>query len=250
MVIVAITNVPLLDFCGGIFLGSLKPYLLDSYLGYFGKSLVDGSASQSGWEDALLLAALGASVIIGVFASQLAGETWDSVLEEVEAEKANAKEEEEKEPEGKRQFLGFDLPDWVVSFQDNMDKADNRVNTMVLDEYNAKLWNATGIVTEPNPSFYPDSPEVVGRNKGIDIGSDICDGLMLSPVLFSAFIKYGDPLYEEKDDLALQERALEREIQTSPELQERESLRQSLLVQADKLRVRTEERIAEIERRM
>ncbi|ACI65870.1 predicted protein, partial [Phaeodactylum tricornutum CCAP 1055/1] len=80
--IYSITNVPLLDFCGGIFIGSLKPYLLDSYLGYFGKSLVDGTADQNGWQDTLLLAALGFSVLIGVFASQLASETWDSVLEE------------------------------------------------------------------------------------------------------------------------------------------------------------------------
>lgn len=67
-----VTNVPYLEFAGGIFLGSLKPYLLDSYLGYFGKTIVDGTvADASGTQDVILLVALGVSVLIGVFASQV-----------------------------------------------------------------------------------------------------------------------------------------------------------------------------------
>lgn len=68
-----VTNVPYFDFAGGIFLGSIKPYLLDSYLGYFGKTVIDGSAAAdpSGMQDILLLVALGVSVLIGVFASQV-----------------------------------------------------------------------------------------------------------------------------------------------------------------------------------
>ena len=37
-----VTNVPVAQFAAGIFLGSLKPYLLDSYLGYFGKEVIQG----------------------------------------------------------------------------------------------------------------------------------------------------------------------------------------------------------------
>jgi hypothetical protein len=37
-----VTNLPFFDFAGGIFLGSLKPYCC--YIGYFGRSLVDGTA--------------------------------------------------------------------------------------------------------------------------------------------------------------------------------------------------------------
>eukprot|EP00957_Ditylum_brightwellii_P176945 13478277-Ditylum_brightwellii.AAC.1 len=54
-----VTNVPYLNFAGGIFLVSLKPYLLDSYLGYFGKTVVDDTAA-SATEDVVLLVALGA----------------------------------------------------------------------------------------------------------------------------------------------------------------------------------------------
>ena len=247
----SITNVPLFDFCGGIFLGSLKPYLLDSYLGYFGKSIVDGTAEQSGWQDTLLLAALGASVLIGVFASQLASETWDAVIQEVETEK-DKKKEETVEPEGPPKFLGFELPMWVITFQKNLEKADLRVQTMVLDEYSAKLWNRTkdeGFAEEPNPAFYQSSPEILGRNKGVDLNNSVFDGLVLSPILFSMFGKYSDPLYREEEDTELQERALQREIEASPELQDRENLRMELLTKAKSLRVRVENRIQAINER-
>ena len=92
--IYGVTNVPYLDFAGGIFIGSLKPYLLDSYLGYFGKELIDGSSTDTGgMQDTILLVVLGVSVLIGVFASQLAGETWESVTAEIEAEEKRKKEE-------------------------------------------------------------------------------------------------------------------------------------------------------------
>ena len=66
--------------------------MLDSYLGVFGKQLVDGTAGESSMQDFLLLVALGVSVLIGVFASQLANETWDSINEEIEAEKKALRE--------------------------------------------------------------------------------------------------------------------------------------------------------------
>ena len=83
-----VTNVPFIDFVVGIFVGSLKPYLLDSYLGYFGKSVVDGSIATDTSNDAILLGALGVAVLIGTFASQLASKTFESITAEVEAEKA------------------------------------------------------------------------------------------------------------------------------------------------------------------
>eukprot|EP00956_Cyclotella_meneghiniana_P014369 scaffold21494_cov72-Cyclotella_meneghiniana.AAC.5 len=138
-----VTNVPYFDFAGGIFLGSLKPYLLDSYLGVFGKQLVEGSAeAQSGSiQDILLLVALGVSVLIGAFASQLANETWESINEEVEREKAEKGEEEDDKV--MREFLGMELPQFVVGFQLSMKAADKRVNAMIEEEYHAKYWNYT-----------------------------------------------------------------------------------------------------------
>ena len=140
----------------------------------------------------------------------------------------------------------------MITFQKNLEKADLRVQTMVLDEYSAKLWNRTkdeGFAEEPNPAFYQSSPEILGRNKGVDLNNSVFDGLVLSPILFSMFGKYSDPLYREEEDTELQERALQREIEASPELQDRENLRMELLTKAKSLRVRVENRIQAINER-
>eukprot|EP00804_Cyclotella_cryptica_P009082 CCRYP_003168-RB/>CCRYP_003168-RB protein AED:0.15 eAED:0.15 QI:21/0.71/0.37/1/0.85/0.75/8/0/938 len=39
--------------------------------------------------------------------------------------------------------------------------------------------------------------EVSGRGKGFDFASSICDGLVLSPALLGAYLKYADPLFDE-----------------------------------------------------
>lgn len=200
--IYGVTNVPILDFCGGIFLGSLKPYLLDSYLGYFGKSLIDGTAGDgTGIQDVLLLVALGVSVLIGVFASQLATETWDSVLEEVESEESDGKEDDDGIT---REVFGFQLPDWMVGFQFSYKEAEERVRDVIVMERQAKVWNYTkeegGPPPAEDPARLPSSPEIVGRNQGIDFSASLCDGLALSPLLFENFLKYADPLYNEEDD--------------------------------------------------
>ena len=198
-----VTNVPYWQFAGGIFLGSLKPYLLDSYLGVFGKQIVDGTSSDSGMQDALLLIALGVSVLIGVFASQLANETWESINEEVEIEKAE-KAASGEEDDVAREVMGMQLPQWVVGFQLSLQAADKRVNEMIEEEYLANVWNYTkGELEASNdiidPATQPGSPEVVGANKGFDFGASLCDGLVLSPALFSAYLKYADPLYSEDE---------------------------------------------------
>jgi hypothetical protein len=206
-----VTNVPYFDFAGGIFLGSLKPYLLDSYLGVFGKQLVDGTAETEvgSTQDILLLVALGVSVLIGVFASQLANETWESINAEVEREKAERGEEEEDRV--MREFMGMTLPQFIVGFQLSMKAADKRVNAMIEEEYHAKYWNYT---TEElasrndviDPATFPTSPEVMGRGKGFDIAQDICNGLCLSPNLLGAYFRYADPLFDENKALADKER--------------------------------------------
>ena len=202
-----VTNVPYFDFAGGIFLGSLKPYLLDSYLGYFGKSLVDGTAANDGGlQDILLLVALGFSVLIGVFASQLAGETWDAVLQEQEAEKKATGEEEVDETNDGifREVFGIEVPIWIVGFQLALKEADQRVDSLILDEYNARVWNYTlsegknPVPRELNPAFAPNSPEITDSYKGIDFGASICDGLVLSPNIFKYFFRFSDPLFDEE----------------------------------------------------
>ncbi len=211
-----ISNVKFTDFAGGIFLGSLKPYFLDSYLGYFGKSLVDGTANDGGMQDYLLIGVLGVSVLIGVFASQLASETWDAVQKEEEKEQRAKKLEEgnaeKDEDEGiTKEIFGIDLPQWLVGFQYALQDADERMNELVLKEFDAKVWNCTEGSTwygyDPTKSNLPDnrnpalidptSPELTEKYQGVDFGATTCDGLVLSPILFSYFLKFADPLFDE-----------------------------------------------------
>ena len=82
-----------LTFAAGYFLGSLKPYLLDSYLGVFSKQIIDGSSLDDD-KDILLLVGLGALVLVGVFATELANESWDLVQQEVKKDKQQAAADE------------------------------------------------------------------------------------------------------------------------------------------------------------
>ena len=53
---------------------------------------------------------------------------------------------------------------------------------------------------EKNPAIIdPTSPEITDRYKGVDFGATTCDGLVLSPVLFSYFLQFADPLFNEKE---------------------------------------------------
>lgn len=275
--IYGVTNVNVLQFAGGIFLGSLKPYLLDSYLGYFGKSLVDGNADATGLQDILLLVALGASVLIGVFASQLATETWDSVLEEIEAEKQAkkkssidpktgepiylSKEEEEgvaNEDDGiLREFVGVKVPDSVVGFQYSLKEADQRIRDMVEQEYDAKVWNNTQTTenyppSALDPSRFPTSPETLEKGKGIDLGASVCDGLVLTPILFEYFMKLSDPLHTEEVGEETMNKAdggvtNGTRISLTSESAGTIDSPEMLLSRLDEMRIRTEARISSIE---
>ena len=213
-----VSNVKFTDFAGGIFLGSLKPYFLDSYLGYFGKSLIDGTANDGGMQDYILIGVLGVSVLIGVFASQLAAETWDAIQQEEAAQKkieGGDESEKDKDDGITKEVFGVELPQWLVGFQYALQDADKRMNELVLKEFDAKVWNCTEGSTmfgyDPSKNDLPDnknpalidptSPELTEKYEGVDFGATSCDGLVLSPVLFSYYFKFADPLFDEAEFL-------------------------------------------------
>ena len=245
--IYGVTNVPFAAFAGGIFLGSLKPYLLDSYLGYFGKNVIEGT-NEDGFQDVLLLAALGLSVLIGVFASQLAGETWESVLAEVEAEKNAKLGDEDSAGEATdgltREFLGLTLPNWMIEFQVKLKESEDRVTELIAAEYEAKVWNYTKEEGGPPPALDPavqaNSPELQGAYQGVDFASLFYDGLVFGPALFAAVTKLADPLlYQEKyDGSALQD------VEPQKETKEDSEQRTELMSRLQQLR---EEAVAKIE---
>ena len=282
--IYGVTNVPVAEFMSGIFLGSLKPYLLDSYIGYFGKEIVQGmDVTDGGLQDYLLLGALGISILIGVFASQLASETWDSVIQEVEAEqqaKNESSDEVMEETDGVvRNIFGLDVPDWIVGFQLGIQAANERISELIVVEHNAQVWNYTNNVegskrkgipllpAELDPAKYVNSPERQQINQGLDFGQDFCNGLVLSPLLFTTFLKYADPLYDAENDKTLQPSDVITILATRPLIQEFNSTatdtrilsvgmedppdainqREVLLNQLNVLRSITEQRISDLD---
>jgi len=272
-----VTNVPYVDFAGGIFLGSLKPYLLDSYLGYFGKEIVDGKVGNDGsLQDVLLLVALGFSVLIGVFASQLAGETWEAVLEEEQEAKKKKEQEEGNEEDLEkdgivREVFGAKLPQWMVGFQLALREADERINGLILQETDAKVWNYTDsngdnpVPRALDPAYASSSPEITGSYKGIDMGALTCDGLVLSPNLFFVFLRLADPLLDEdafRKELAEEQSSYKREndaptlpvpVDTGDEYTAEEKsylAKRRLLTRLGSIRVRMEDRIEELDERL
>ena len=202
-----------------------------------------------------MLVALGASVLIGVFASQLASETWDSVLEEVEAEKkskiaaqnATGVEEDDDADDVTRQFFGWQLPEWMVGLQYSIQEAEITINDLIDDEYQARVWNATKTEPPPanlDPAKQPDSPEIVFANQGIDYGVGFCESLVLSPQLFQTFIKYADPLYDQAKDEGWGERE-ERRRAAKPD--DTELLRNEMLRNIDSLKSQVNDRLAKLE---
>lgn len=144
-------------------------------------------------------------MLIGVFASQLAGETWESVQKEIELEKASKVNETEVNLDGLekgilKNFLGLALPTSLIDLQKSFRLASEKVALVVHDEYNAKLWNDTqskdSYDSYLNPAIHANSPERI--DKGFDIGQSIVEGLVLTPVLFSAAVDFANPLVNDE----------------------------------------------------
>ena len=64
------SNLNAFTFASATFLGSIKPYLIDSYAGVFSKQVLDGAAIDSA-QDIILLVGLGVLVLVGVFATEV-----------------------------------------------------------------------------------------------------------------------------------------------------------------------------------
>jgi hypothetical protein len=189
-----VTNVPYLQFAGGIFLGSMKPYLLDSYIGVFVKQIVDGNVSmlEGGLEDALLLIALGRSILIGVFANK----TWDSINQEIKIEKAEKRREAamvgKGDDEGEEEnvvvceVMGVGLPQWMIRFQ--------LLLLAVSIRDLAGVWNYTMEEVELPLNDIVDLTSQPGSPKIVHTGT-VCNGLVLSTALFGSYLRYADPMY-------------------------------------------------------
>jgi hypothetical protein len=59
------------------------------------------------------------------------------------------------------------------------------------------VWSNNALLgTSSDPSRYSTSPERAQVGQGVDLSASVFDGLVLSPILFSTFLKYADPLVD------------------------------------------------------
>ena len=146
------TSVSFTDFIAGNALASIKPYFLDSYLGVFGMSVVDGSSgADGGVQDGILLLVVGIIIAVGTLATQIAGTIFDEIKQEAAAlDKADdlqlsfakADGEMNQSSSSSSSFVskvfsfadGNQLPQWMVNIRNDLNNATARIETVVTDE--------------------------------------------------------------------------------------------------------------------
>lgn len=151
--IYGVTKVTLPAFVAGISLASFKPYFLDSYLGVFGKSVID-KTEDGGATDALLLVVLGAIVAVGTLATQVAGTVYDEIKAEaklIDLDRAAAppptaasssSSDSSSSSAASPTFItwifglldGKNVPQWAAKLQDTVQTARDKMTAVVQDE--------------------------------------------------------------------------------------------------------------------
>merc|ERR1711871_606818 len=80
------TSLGVADFLLGTALGSIKPYALDSYLGMLVMGTLTGTDLENGASDTILLAVIGAVLLVGSLATQVATTAWEEMQRELAEE--------------------------------------------------------------------------------------------------------------------------------------------------------------------
>lgn len=141
----ALSSVSALDFIAGVGLGSVKPYLLDSYLGSFlGTSLLSGEGNlnmkANEWMTFGVIAVI---LLVGTFASQLVSSTWKEIQEELKSIQKQQKEDKDGVEVGTGNgfdvfsALGIDqkdIPSPLIQGQEKLKKAWDRLKVVIEDE--------------------------------------------------------------------------------------------------------------------
>lgn len=171
------------DFVIGIFLGSFKPYLLDSYLGFYGKEVLDGFAGYGTVEDFILLVALLASVLVGLFTSQLAAESWNVVSAEMEEARKNKSTNDD---------FQLQPPSWFIESKLLFQETKRNADDMIEIEYETLHQNdiAGSIVRKVGDLDLAKNDSSVARRNWL---KEIFSALVLPQALVEAFLKYSDP---------------------------------------------------------
>jgi len=130
------TDIKLLPFICGSALGSVKPMVFDSYLGLFGKSILDKDAGSN---DYVLLGAIFAVLLAGTFATQIVSSTIEEIKRETALESMTNSSSITSNPITR--ILNFfelqqKLPTVLNDVTRDLEKAWDRIDTVLGDEYN------------------------------------------------------------------------------------------------------------------
>ncbi|GMI00406.1 hypothetical protein TrVE_jg12236 [Triparma verrucosa] len=186
-----LTSIRYADFALGTWLGGLKPYLLDAYLGKLSFEMTGGPDSlKDSVDDWVLVAVVAVAVGVGALASNMVGEGWEEVKSEIEAEERRKKFDPESADPSEEDWLSkFRLP-WA----DEWEAAEKRIMKVVEREYELKLFEDEDDEipngNNPNPALDPDAPEAGGA---LDLKSMTMESIAFSFIMFSVLWKYGDP---------------------------------------------------------
>lgn len=159
------TDINVLPFISGSALGSIKPMAFDSYLGLFGKSILDKDTESN---DYVLLFAIFAVLLAGTFATQIVSSTLEEIKRETAFESGARNSSVTTNPITR--LLNFfelqkKLPPVIDVVTTDLEKAWDRLDTVLGDEYNVTLSETSkdvdsivdwsGNVNTLNPLDYP-----------------------------------------------------------------------------------------------
>ncbi|GMH59143.1 hypothetical protein TrLO_g15020 [Triparma laevis f. longispina] len=179
-----LTSIRYADFALGTWLGGLKPYLLDAYLGKLSFEITGGADSlRESVDDWVLVAVVAVAVGVGALASNMVGEGWEEVKSEIEAEERRKKLDPDPDPNDDDWLAKFRLP-WA----DEWEAAEEKIMKVVQREYELKLFEEEDPLA-PNPALEHDAPE----NADLSLASLTMESVAFSIIMFSVLWKYGDP---------------------------------------------------------
>ncbi|CAM9254666.1 unnamed protein product [Ectocarpus sp. 8 AP-2014] len=212
------TSLPLPVFLSGMAVGSLKPYLLDSYLGVFGKQMVDGEAGVGG--DLALVGTFFVVVLVGTFASQVASRTWEELNAEAEKSMPAAAEtnappsgfpSESQEGGGGGDGLEWldlwgiersSLPDWFTAWKAKDNAVRSKIRGVVKQEREymegreaAEGEGVDGAELPPKESgLPPPGPPLLDESgRFFDLGAYVSESTVFPFVLIESFWEYSNP---------------------------------------------------------
>jgi len=182
------TEMELAQFVPAMFLGSLKPYAFDSYLGVVGKSVVDevasGGEKASGLSDPVLIGIFAAFLAVGAISSELAGQAWRDIEEasasdehpeafEVEGDWLDVLEVRESAPwrawDGFRTAVADAEPEWSAELRADAKVARRTLRAMAREELAlSRATDARVRVEEELPPREPAADELERRSAFLD----------------------------------------------------------------------------------